>query len=315
MKLSEFYNKPRNKSEKPQVLAFNNEAKEAQMTAKVVDLEAKIGRFEAQIEENSSISGQLQAQRDANQGLLSVIEENGGKITFLEAQVQEKQRLLDEIGTLQRSNDQLMTSHGEMTTSLSAISIEFSNQMEELVHLREANTSLTIARQSLFTESLNKDSLLQEVRVALADLKDKHEELSSFSNALGQQYEEVVETKNKLDKNTLELTQKLVSAQQTQEEFKIQERYNIEKNTESITARVRNTMNKQTEQLQQNVKDLTKLTAYYKTELSKPQHMSVSAIARQEGFKIPLASSAVNYRKNNLGTGQATLLKFGNKES
>ena len=43
--------------------------------------------------------------------------------------------------------------------------------------------------------------------------------------------------------------------------------------------------------------------------------MSVSAIARQEGFKMPLASSAINYRKNNLGTGQATLLKFGKKES
>ena len=74
-------------------------------------------------------------------------------------------------------------------------------------------------------------------------------------------------------------------------------------------------MNKQTEELQQDVKDLINLNAYYKTELSKPQHVSIGAIARPEGFKIPLASSAINYRKNNLGTGKPTFLKFGAKES
>jgi len=74
-------------------------------------------------------------------------------------------------------------------------------------------------------------------------------------------------------------------------------------------------MNKQTKELQQDIKDLFKLNTLYKTELSKPQHLSIGSIARQEGFKIPLASSAVNYRKNNLGTGKPTLLKFGAKES
>jgi len=107
----------------------------------------------------------------------------------------------------------------------------------------------------------------------------------------------------------------LLISQKQQENFNSEEKYNRERREQAIGQRVRNTMNKQTEELQQDVKDLVNLNAYYKTELSKPQHMSVSAIARQAGFKIPLASSAINYRKNNLGTGQATLLKFGNKES
>ena len=315
MKLSEFYDKSQNKAKKPQILAFNNEVKEAQMTAKITTLEAKITHLETQIEKNASISGQLQSQRAENQELLSSLEENNGKIASLEGQIQEKHRLLDEVDTFKRSNDQLMTSHGEMTTSLSALSMEFNNQMEELAHLREANTGLTIARQSLFNESLTKDSLLREVKTALSDLRDKHEELTSFSNALGQQYEEIVDTKNKVDKNNLELTTKLMLSQQQQEEFKNQERYNIERNTEVVAARIRDTMNKQTEHLQQDVEDLAKMNAFYKTELSKPQHLSIGAIARQEGFKIPLASSAVNYRKNNLGTGKPTLLKFGAKES
>ena len=56
-------------------------------------------------------------------------------------------------------------------------------------------------------------------------------------------------------------------------------------------------MNKQIEELQQDVEELLKVNAYYKNELNKPQHLSIGAIARQEGFKIPLASSAINYRK------------------
>ena len=47
MKLSEYYEKGPNKPQKPQVLAFNNEAKEARMTEKMADLETKIAHFEA----------------------------------------------------------------------------------------------------------------------------------------------------------------------------------------------------------------------------------------------------------------------------
>ena len=83
---------------------------------------------------------------------------------------------------------------------------------------------------------------------------------------------------------------------------------------QAVEQRIRGQMNKQTEELQQDVKELVNLNKHYKNELSKPQHLSVGAIARQEGFKIPLASTAINYRKNNLGTGKPTLLKFGGKE-
>jgi len=315
MKLSEFYDKSPNKPPKTQILAFNNEVKEAQMMAKVTNLEVKIAHFEAIEEEKSIISGQLQEQRDENQELSATLDGNKTIIASLEAQIQEKQRLLAEVDALKRSNDQLTTSHGEMTASLTNISTNFSNQMEELVNLRESNANLDIARQSMLNESLRKDTLLQELKTVLAELKSKHEELTSFSNILGQQYTEVVETKNNLDKNNLQLQGDFLILQKQQENFKNQEKYNMERNTEAVMARIRGTMNKEVMNLQQDVKDLTKINSYYRTELSKPQHLSVGAIARQEGFKIPLASSAINYRKNNLGTGQPTLLKFGVKES
>jgi chromosome segregation ATPase len=315
MKLSEFYDKPKNKSKKPQILAFNNEVKEAQMTAKVVDLEAKLAFVETQMADKVVISRQLEEQRAATQELVTNLEKNKLLIASLEAQIQEKHRILGEIDGLKRSNDQLMTSHGEMTASLTTISTAFHNQGEELENLRGTNASLDITRQSLFNESLTKNTLLQELKVTLADLKEKHEALTSSSDALGRQYTEMMATKESLDKNNLALHTSMLLLQKEQEESKSKEKYNIERNTEAVETRTRGTMNKQTEELQQDVKDLVKLTAYYRTELSKPQHLSIGAIARQEGFKIPLASSAINYRKNNLGTGKPTLLKFGAKES
>ena len=315
MKLSEYYEKRPNKPQKPQILAFNNEAKEAQMTTKVTDLEVKIAHFEAIEEEKSVMVGQVQVHKEENEALLRTIEENNAKIANFEAQMQEKQRLLEEVDTLQRTNTNLGNLQGDTHARLSELRTEYATQAHEVVQLRTNIASLEIGKQTSYNEGVNKDTLLQELSRALGDLKEQHEGLTSFSDELGHKYTEISEERDKLDQNNIKLNGDLLILHKQQENFSSEEKYNREKREHAVGQRVRNTMNKQTEELQQDVKDLINLNAYYKNELSKPQHMSVSAIARQAGFKIPLASSAINYRKNNLGTGQATLLKFGNKES
>ena len=315
MKLSEYYEKRPNKPQKPQILAFNNEAKEAQMTTKVTDLEVKIAHFEAIEEEKSVMVGQVQVHKEENEALLRTIEENNAKIANFEAQMQEKQRLLEEVDTLQRTNTNLGNLQGDTHARLSELRTEYATQAHEVVQLRTNIASLEIGKQTSYNEGVNKDTLLQELSRALGDLKEQHEGLTSFSDELGHKYAEISEERDKLDQNNIKLNGDLLILHKQQENFSSEEKYNREKREHAVGQRVRNTMNKQTEELQQDVKDLINLNAYYKNELSKPQHMSVSAIARQEGVKIPLASSAINYRKNNLGTGQATLLKFGNKES
>ena len=315
MKLSEYYEKRPNKPQKPQILAFNNEAKEAQMTTKVTDLEVKIAHFEAIEEEKSVMEGQVQVHKEENEALLRTIEENNAKIANFEAQMQEKQRLLEEVDTLQRTNTNLGNLQGDTHARLSELRTEYATQAHEVVQLRTNIASLEIGKQTSYNEGVNKDTLLQELSRALGDLKEQHEGLTSFSDELGHKYAEISEERDKLDQNNIKLNGDLLILHKQQENFSSEEKYNREKREHAVGQRVRNTMNKQTEELQQDVKDLINLNAYYKTELSKPQHVSIGAIARQEGFKIPLASSAINYRKNNLGTGKPTLLKFGAKES
>jgi len=172
MKLSEYYEKRPNKPQKPQILAFNNEVKEAQMTTKVTDLEVKIAHFEAIEEEKSVMVGQVQAHKEENGALLRTIEENNAKISNFEAQMQEKQRLVEEVDALQRSNTNLGNLHGENQARLNELREVYATQAHEVVQLRTNIASLEIGKQTSYNEGVNKDTLLQELSRALGDLKE-----------------------------------------------------------------------------------------------------------------------------------------------
>ena len=78
--------------------------------------------------------------------------------------------------------------------------------------------------------------------------------------------------------------------------------------------RVRTELTKQMDDLMGDMTTIAIENKRLRTELSAPRPTSVGAIAKQEGFKIPLASSAIIYRKNTLGNSKPTLLRFTNKE-
>jgi len=325
MKLNDFYNKSSengpNRPNRPKrgrkghILAYNNEVKEAGLEAKLAELAAKITFFEAREEEKAVISGQLQAREAENTELLDNAAVHKAQIDALEAQNSDKQRILSENDSLLRTNDQLLNSQGEIASRLADLGQEYTNQAQELAQLRVNNGDLEVTKQTFYQESLNKDTLLQEMGNALTDLKEQHEGLTQFSNELSHRFTEISESRDALDKSNLELNGSLSVLQKERENLSDQDKYNRERVETAIENRVRGHMNKEIKELSQDVLDLRKLNAYYKNELSKPQHSSVGAIARQEGFKVPLASSAINYRKNNLGTGIPTLLKFGAKEN
>tara|TARA_Y100000310_G_C20673197_1_gene811425 strand:- start:1492 stop:2457 length:966 start_codon:yes stop_codon:yes gene_type:complete len=318
MKLSEYYDKPSNdvanRPQKTQILAYNNEAKEAQMEAKIANLEAEMTHFRAIEEEKSVISGQLQLQHEENGVLLQTIAENNARIADFEAQMQEKQRLMDEVDVLQRSNTNLSNLQGEAHARLSELRNEYATNSSELAQLRINNADLEIGKQTLYNETVQKDTLLQELSTALGDLKEQHEGLASFSDELGRRYAEISDERDNLDKTALKTHGELLILKKQHDDLTNQLRLDKNQAEQAVEQRIRGQMNKQTEELQQDVKELVNLNKLYKNELSKPQHTSIGAIARQEGFKMPLASSAINYRKNNLGTGKPTLLKFGGKE-
>ena len=316
MKMNDFLTKDTTyKAKQAPVFNLNNEQKETQLEVKIKELESKIGVLEAIRVEKGSVDRQLETQTKLTTTHYETAQDLTKQVSDLTMELQDKQRVLGLSDSLKQENTRLATENGEAVHTLANLRMDITKKDQELGMLRNNAFNLESNKRSMMNAAQQKDTLLRELTEALGELKEQHDGLTSSSNALAKQYADVSEARDKLDTINVKLHGDVAILKIQQESSVSQEKLNLEKNTQAIERRIRGESSKKINELNQDVNTLHRLNAYYKNELSKPQHMSVSAIARQEGFKMPLASSAINYRKNNLGTGQATLLKFGNKES
>ena len=71
------------------------------------------------------------------------------------------------------------------------------------------------------------------------------------------------------------------------------------------------TMTMNIDGLIQENKELSSFNSALKNELSRPKYMSMAAIDRSEGFKLPTGG----YRKHFLGNSKPTLLKFKREDT
>ena len=298
-----------------QVFTLGNEAKEDELALKISTLEQKIDTLEQIKVKKGEMEGKIDSQRNRLQEELTMKQNLEKQVSDLTTKVALQERSLLEFDSFQQENKRLSDSNGQATHDLSNMRFELGEQTEELERLRTHNANLDINHRSMLNATQDKENMIRDLTQALTTLQEQHQSLTNSSNILVNNFKVLSETKEQLDSANVRVHGEVLMLKAQQESASQQEQVNLQRRGELVEQRIRQTMAGQMEELNQDVADLQRINAYYKNELSKPQHMSMSAIARQEGFKMPLASSSINYRKNNLGTGQATLLRFGNKES
>ena len=76
---------------------------------------------------------------------------------------------------------------------------------------------------------------------------------------------------------------------------------------DKLQYQIKNLSSKLADTQEENM-DLHFLKTEYEEFLRKPRYVSQESIARMEGFKIPLAMSAI--KRNSLGNSRATMLRF-----
>jgi len=298
-----------------QVFTLGNEAKEGELSSKISTLEQKIGTLEQIKVKKGEMEGKIDRQHNRLQEELTMKQNLEKQVSDLTTKVALQERSLLEFDSFQQENKRLSDSNGQATHDLANMRFELGEQTEELERLRTHNANLDINHRSMLSATQNKEDMIRDLTQALTKLQEQHQSLTNSSNILVSNFKVLSEAKEQLDSANVRVHGEVLMLKAQQESASQQEQVNLQRRGELIEQRTRQTMAGQMKELNQDVADLQRINAYYKNELSKPQHMSMSAIARQEGFKMPLASSSINYRKNNLGTGQATLLRFGNKES
>jgi len=315
MKLGDFYAKnPISKPKNTQVFDLNNEHKEAILGAKIADLEGKIVEIDTINGEKSQLQGLLDSKTLANESLLGdnrILQE---RIDRLDAEVVEKHRIFEEMATMKANFDTMSNGWGEMQGNLNEVQGKNEAQQAELEQLRANNANLQIKVQSDYQDNLNKVTVEKELRKALENLQAEHQGLTEFSKDLSNKYTEASEMWEKLDNQSLSLNGQV--AMLTTHKNELEQKLLIRNQSGSTDAeqRVRAELTKQMDTLMDDMTTIAIENKRLRAELSTPRPMSVGAIAKQEGFKVPLASSALNYRKNTLGNSNPTLLRFTHKE-
>ena len=207
-----------------------------------------------------------------------------------------------------------MVEHDTMVNRMSELRFDTETMHTELSRLRMNKADLEIACNSFENAAVAKEDLIKELTGTLTEVKQQYEGLIKSTDQLTKSYTEVVSVNQALDSNNTQLASKVTAMEKQQQNDEEKHKKEKENYGQALAQRYSGSLQRQVTELQENVSDLSKLNTHLKNELSKPQHLSVGAIARQENFKLPLASSAINYRSNNLGTDQPTLLKFSSRE-
>ena len=315
MKLGDFYDKtPVSRPKNTQVFDLNNAHKEAILEGKIADLESKIVEIDGINAEKSQLRQLLEAKMESNEELLVEKGQLQDRIDRLDAEVVEKHRIFEEMAIMKGNFDEMSAGWGEMQANLSDMHDRNEAQAAELDQLRTNNANLHIKMQSDYNNNVNKEELTQELRAALEKLQLEHQSLTEFSNDLGIKYREASDMWAKLDKDSLSLTAEVAMLTSHKQELEREVNIRNQSGTTDGEKRVRNELTKQMNDLMDDMNTIALENKKLRVELSAPRPTSVGAIAKQEGFKVPLASSALNYRKNTLGNSKPTLLRIAHKE-
>jgi predicted nuclease with TOPRIM domain len=315
MKLGDFYDKkPVERVKNTQVFDLNNDHKEAILGAQIATLEDRIVEIDSINGEKSHLQSLLDNKTLANESLLGDNKTLNDRIDRLDAEVVEKHRIFEDMAVMKSNFDNMSSGWGELSANLNTVTAKSEGQEAELEQLRVNNANLQIKAASDYQDTLNKKTVETELKVALGNLQQEHQALTEFSKDLSTKYTESDAMMKKLDKESLGLHNQL--AMMTSIKNELEQKLLIRNQSGSTDAekRVRTELSKQMADLMDDMTTIAIENKRLRADLSAPRPMSVGAIAKQEGFKVPLASSALNYRKNTLGNSKPTLIRFAHKE-
>ena len=315
MKISAFYTeKTRNRPQNSQIFNLNNEEREGRFEAKIKELEGFVAELAPLGPENQALRAKIQTQLEGAAKDAKTLAELRETVSTLTVDLTEKQSILGTFDHYQSENKRLVEENDIAIKSLATTRFDKDLKEQELGRLQERLSLLEIEHKSTYESGVKKDDLLKEATRKLDVLTQQHNELSTVATNLANKYSEASDQQVKVVKMNESLAQELVELKQGQEQNDIQarqERRQLHAKVEQILSRKYDVKLKE---LQQDVDELVAINFRLKQELNKPNRSSIGAIAKQEAVKMPLASSAINFRKNNLGTGTVTLPRFGRKE-
>ena len=326
MKLSDFADKSKVKKVSNQFI-IQNDAADDKYKAQIDALNKELGYY-----------SHLEAERDEALKKSVVIEEKNveceKRAAALDEQLQSvretidfQQTIIDKLPALEEELNNYKGQLGSKNNDLEVMTKTAFDQSsnlsllgKQIVGLQDENKQFN---QELTQARADKISAEEEAKVVLI----KNIELQTFAMETGiinkkleKNYSQIRDELNFWEKEASESTIQLEQAVQV--ESKLRKWVTDLEQSGSEETMLKGELNVEVDSLQNTMKDMSQViedlikeTSYlqemnkaYRKELSKPKFLSMGAIAKREGFKMPTGKE--NIRTQNLGTATPTLLKF-----
>ena len=333
MKFNDYLNKELSPRSVPQGITVRDENREQQLEAQIAGMSAQLSSLQDNVKELESLKMTLKNTK------ADYIQERAGRL-LAEQEVERATYQLD----VQRKFETEIKSLSARATSfqdiIQSVKIELvdkervnNKQQDDLFSLTATNGILQTSQEDLVRKVRLGEQKLEFVNHAkdgISDMlrkeQDKYDILDTENKKLKNEYDQIIARNDYLNVAYARFEEELAMERERVKNLSeslelVQTSYNTNQHYLKDSSVEVNDLQTQVSSLLKTLTDsndhnnyLLDKQEYLEAVLAKPKYTSLASIARTEGFKMPLGGMASNARKNYLGTGKPTLLKFQTKE-
>jgi chromosome segregation ATPase len=334
MKFSDYLNAEPSPKKVTQTFNVRDENRESILEKKLAQASSELASLEDQTTELQSLQKSTSNLTRERSELVIELTNTKIKLEEVSSQVDNEANLRQSIKSLERQVITHEEHFAELTEKSDKDVSLISKREREILEVTADKLMLETYQRELkanlqFAEQKKEDSIgeLKYIKNKFFEVDESAKELmNNYTEAqkdlsLGIDQRRALRNKIQILESELESTRNL-SASLNDSVNSVQEFYAASQNrlhfSEDKSSKLDDTVNtlvRTVTSLEQENSYLVDKQKMLEIALAKPKYVSQNSIAKREGFKIPLASAALNIQKNYLGTGQPTLLKFRNKES
>ena len=330
MKLRDFAKKPKiNKV--PKQFIIQNDAVDNKYKAQIDDLNKQLGHYRhleaerdaalaksVQIEEkNAAGEHRVEALTEQLQSVRETMDSQQTVIDKLPALEEELNNYKGQLGSRNNELEVMTKTAFDQSSKLSLLGQQIEGLQNENKQFTQETTqakadkisaeeeakAVLIKNIELQTFATKTGTINKELEKDHSQIRDERNFWEKESQESQIQLEEAIQVESKLRKWVTDL-EKIGSEDST---------YKGELNKEVTSLQLQITdMSKVMEDLIKELKYVREINRAYRKELSKPRYLSMGAIAKREGFKMPTGKE--NIRTHHLGNAAPTLLKFRTEE-
>jgi len=333
MKFSDYLNAEPSPRKVTQTFNVRDENRESILEQQLAQVSSELKSFEDQTNELMSLRQSTTNLNSERNDLSKELSNTKAKVAELSSQLDKEVRLKGLIRSLESQVRNHEQHQQEATEEANMNAVKLAKQETELLKMAADKMLLETYQQELNIKVSFAEQKKEEITGELNSLKNKFNDIDTSAKEVMNKYIESQKEvslsidqkkilRNKIEKLESELVYNRTLSFSLNENMKaVQEFYEASQNNLSFSKTEASKLDETVTGLVKTLTNLEEENNYLivqqhvlETALAKPTYVSQSAIERQEGFKIPFASSALNMRKNHLGTGVPTLLRFKRKE-